>query len=36
MIFHAERALELAQNANDQTLISAARALIPAPRVQDS
>ncbi len=35
-IFHAERALELAQNAKDQILISAARALIPAPEVQDS
>lgn len=36
MIFHAERALELAQSANDQTLVSAAQALIPAPEVQDS
>ena len=35
-LFHAERALELAQIANDQNLASAAQALIPAPEIQDS
>mgnify|MGYP002629090968 CR=1 FL=1 len=34
--YHAERALELAQNANDQTLAAQARALMPASKTQDS
>jgi hypothetical protein len=35
-IYHAERALELAQKANEQPLIAAARALMSTPEVQDS
>lgn len=35
-LFHAERALELAQIAKDQDLASEARALMPAPETQDS
>jgi outer membrane protein assembly factor BamD (BamD/ComL family) len=35
-LFHAERAKKLAQDANDQTLFSAAQALISTPKVQDS
>ena len=36
MIYHAERALGLAMNANDADLIAAARALMPEIPAEDS